>query len=243
MRRLEKIVTNPPINLLSNMPLPQPPNSEAELQQRITNIAGLQVGELAEQCGIQVPENLRSHKGWLGDLAERALGCDAASLPEPDFMALGIELKTLPVNQKGLVQESTYICTVPLKNTAKHQWQTSCVYKKLRHVLWLPVQASPEIPLAERHIGTGLLWRAAENELSVLKKDWEELMNIITLGNFESLSAQHGDVLQIRPKAANASVLVDAVGPDGQLIQTLPRGFYLRPHFTNHLLEQHFLKN
>ncbi len=223
------------------MPLPQPPRSEAELQQRIDAIAGLQVHELAEQCGIHVPTDLRHHKGWLGDLAERALGCDAASLSEPDFMGLGIELKTLPVNQKGLLQESTYICSVPLKDTAKHQWQTSCVYKKLRHVLWLPVQASPEIPLAERYIGTGLLWRASEAELAVLEQDWQELMSIITLGQFESLSAQHGDVLQIRPKAANARVLVDAIGPDGKLIQTLPRGFYLRPHFTNHLLEQHFL--
>lgn len=225
------------------MPLPQAPTSEAELQQRIDAIAGLQVAELAEQCGIHVPTDLRSHKGWLGDLAERALGCDAASLSEPDFMALGIELKTLPVNSKGLVQESTYICTVPLKNTAQHQWRTSCVYKKLRHVLWLPVQASPEIPLAERHIGTGLLWRAPENELAQLEKDWQELMSIITLGEFESLSAQHGDALQIRPKAANASVLVEAIGPEGKSIQTLPRGFYLRPHFTNHLLKQHFLSS
>jgi len=223
------------------MPLPLPPTSEAELQQRIDAIAGLHVAELAEQCGIQVPADLRSHKGWLGDLAERALGCDAASLSEPDFMALGIELKTLPVNSKGLVQESTYICTVPLKNTSQCQWHTSCVYKKLRHVLWLPVQASPEIPLAERRIGTGLLWRAPEQDLAALEKDWEELMSIISLGKFESLSAQHGELLQIRPKAANASVLVEAIGPDGKLIQTLPRGFYLRPYFTNTLLEQHFL--
>lgn len=225
------------------MTLPQAPTTEVELQQRIDAIAGLTVTELATQCGIQVPADLRSHKGWLGDLAERALGCDAASLSEPDFMALGIELKTLPVNAKGLVQESTYICSVPLKNTAQHQWQTSCVYKKLRHVLWLPVQASPDIPLAERYIGTGLLWRATENELAALERDWQELMGIITLGEFESLSAQHGDILQIRPKAANARVLVDAIGPDGKIIQTLPRGFYLRPHFTNHLLEQHFLKS
>jgi len=225
------------------MTLPQAPTNEIELQDRINAIAGLTVAELAAQCGIQVPADLRSHKGWLGDLAEHALGCDAASLSEPDFMALGIELKTLPVNNKGLVQESTYICSVPLKDTAQHRWQSSCVYKKLRHVLWLPVQASPDVPLAKRSIGTGLLWRAPENELAALEKDWQELMGVITLGEFETLSAQHGDILQIRPKAANARVLVDAVGPNGKLIQTLPRGFYLRSHFTNHLLQQHFLAN
>lgn len=220
---------------------PDAPQSTTELEQRTRAIAGLTVSELAQQCGVAVPENLRSHKGWLGDLAERALGCDAASLSEPDFMALGIELKTLPVNQKGLVQESTYICAVPLKNASQCRWQDSCVYRKLRHVLWLPVQADSTIPLAQRRIGTGLLWRASEQELTALQQDWEELMQIIALGEFESLSAQRGDILQIRPKAANARVLVDAIGPNGEVIQTLPRGFYLRPQFTNSLLEIHFL--
>lgn len=220
---------------------PDAPQSTAELQQRTEAIAGLTVAELAQQCGVAVPENLRSHKGWIGDLAERALGCDAASLSEPDFMALGIELKTIPVNHKGLAQESTYICTVPLKNASQHQWQGSCVYRKLRHVLWLPVQADPDIPLAQRRIGTGLLWRASDQALASLQQDWEELMQIVALGEFESLSAQHGDILQIRPKAANARVLVDAIGPNGETIQTLPRGFYLRPHFTNSLLKTHFL--
>jgi len=218
-----------------------PPTSEIELQQRLDAIAGLQVREVAEQLGIKVPTDLRSHKGWLGDLAERALGCNAASLSEPDFLELGIELKTLPVNHKGQVQESTYICSVPLKQTGQLAWQNSCVYKKLHHVVWLPVQATAETPLAERHFGTGLLWHAPADVLTALRQDWEELMGIITLGDFASLSAQHGDLLQIRPKAANASVLVEAIGPDGEIIQTLPRGFYLRSHFTNHLLEQHFL--
>jgi len=222
------------------MPLPLPPTSETELKQRIDAIAGLQVAEIAEQLGITVPADLRSHKGWLGDLAERALGCDASSLSEPDFTKLGIELKTLPVNDKGQVQESTYICTVPLKPSQQGHWLESCVYRKLRHVLWLPVQASAEIPLAERHIGSGLLWQAPQDKLALLAQDWEELMNVIALGEFESLSAQHGEVLQIRPKAANASVLVEAIGPDGKTIQTLPRGFYLRPHFTNQLLAEYF---
>jgi len=225
------------------VPLPLPPTSEVELQQRVDAIAGLQVAELAEQLGITVPADLKSHKGWLGDLAERALGCDAASLSEPDFTKLGIELKTLPVNDKGQVQESTYICTVPLKPSQQGPWLESCVYKKLRHVLWLPVQASTEIPLAKRHIGSGLLWKAPQDKLTLLAQDWEELMNVIVLGEFESLSAQHGEVLQIRPKAANASVLVEAIGPDGKTIHTLPRGFYLRPQFTNQLLAENFLAN
>jgi len=223
------------------MTAPLPPTSEAELQQRLASIAGLCVKDLAAQLGVTVPNDLSSHKGWLGELVEQALGCNAASLSEPDFMELGIELKTLPLNHNGQVQESTYVCIVPLQKTHHQQWQTSCVYKKLNKVAWLPVEADASIPLAERTIGMGLIWKADTATLAALQQDWEELMTAVTLGQFDSLTAQHGDILQIRPKAANAKVLVDAIGPDGELIRTQPRGFYLRPSFTRQILASHFL--
>jgi DNA mismatch repair protein MutH len=219
-----------------------PPQTEQELLKRCHAIAGLTVAELAAQLGVAVPADLRRHKGWLGELVEQALGADAASLSEPDFRQLGIELKTLPLNAQGKVQESTWVCTVPLRDASGLRWEDSCVYHKLRHVLWLPVEADASIPLAERHIGSGLLWRADEQQLAALRADWEELMESVALGRFESLDARHGEVLQIRPKAANARVLVEAIGPEGEPIQTLPRGFYLRVSFTNALLHAHYFK-
>jgi len=213
-----------------------PPQTETELQNRLDAIAGLSVTELAEQLGEPVAENLRHHKGWLGDLIEHALGCDAASLSEPDFTSLGIELKTVPLNKQGKVQESTYVCAVPMQTAINLQWQQSCVYKKLRYVLWLPVEADASIPLAQRRIGQGLLWRAPETALQCLQQDWEEHMDRISMGQFESITAHQGEVLQIRPKAANSKVLCDAIGPEGKIIKTLPRGFYLRPSFTRNIL-------
>jgi DNA mismatch repair protein MutH len=222
--------------------MPLPPTTEQELLDRCHAIAGLSVAELATQLDVAVPANLRQHKGWLGELVELALGADAASLSEPDFRTLGIELKTLPLNAQGKVQESTWVCTVPLRNASGVHWEDSCVYHKLRHVLWLPVEADAGIPLPERHIGSGLLWRADDQQLAALRADWEELMESVALGQFESLDARHGEVLQIRPKAANAKVLVEAIGPDGAPMQTLPRGFYLRASFTNALLQAHYFK-
>lgn len=61
-----------------------------------------------------------------------------------------------------------------------------------------------------------------------LKRDWEELMDLIVLGKVETITARHGEVLQIRPKAANARALTEAIGEFGQPIMTLPRGFYLK---------------
>lgn len=53
-------------------------------------------------------------------------------------------------------------------------------------------------------------------------------MELVALGQIESITAHHGQVLQLRPKAANGQALTTAIGRQGQLIQTRPRGFYLR---------------
>ncbi|MFB0975307.1 MAG: DNA mismatch repair protein MutH, partial [Tolumonas sp.] len=46
--------------------------------------------------------------------------------------------------------------------------------------------------------------------------------------------------LQLRPKAASGRSLTLAIGKDGTLIQTRPRGFYLRSTFTRQLLRLQF---
>ena len=74
-----------------------------------------------------------------------------------------------------------------------------------------------------------------------MRLDWEELMDMIVLGHVERITARHGEVLQLRPKAANARALTEAIGANGEPILTLPRGFYLKKNFTRALLERHFL--
>jgi DNA mismatch repair protein MutH len=216
-----------------------PPASEAELLQRCHAIAGLTLGELASRQGVTVPDDLRRHKGWVGQLLEQVLGADAQSLAEPDFRAIGVELKTLPIDHNGLPRESTYVCTVPLEEGLEPTWEQSWARRKLSRVLWLPVEADPEIPLAERHVGTALLWSPNAEEDGVLRRDWEELAEMICMGELEQITARMGSVLQIRPKAANSKVRCNTVGGDGEAIRTNPRGYYLRPSFTRGLLERY----
>ena len=71
--------------------------------------------------------------------------------------------------------------------------------------------------------------------------DWEELMDLIVLGQVERITARHGEVLQLRPKAANSKALTEAIGAHGEPIMTLPRGFYLKKNFTAALLARHFM--
>ena len=223
------------------LPKPTPPGSETELMQRATALAGRTLAEIAAELGVAVPENLRRHKGWVGQLLELALGADAESLPEPDFRLIGVEMKTLPIDRNGKPRESTYVCTVPLDEGLEPSWEQSWICRKLSRVLWLPVEAEPGIPLAQRRIGTPLLWSPDDEETLALRQDWEELGDMIRMGELESITARMGTVLQIRPKAANSRVTCNSTGADGEGIVTHPRGYYLRPSFTHAILQRHCL--
>lgn len=218
-----------------------PPQSEAELQDRARRIAGLSLAQFAQIYAESPPVDLKNAKGWMGQLLEKHLGATAASLAEPDFQSIGVELKTIPINRDGLPRESTYVCTVPLQDNSGLQWENSWVRRKLSRVLWVPIEADPTIPLSQRRIGSAMLWSPTSQQAQILQHDWEELMELVCLGRLGELSARLGRYLQIRPKAANAGALCTATNEDGEPTLTLPRGFYLRASFTSEILKNSYI--
>ncbi|MDU7100507.1 MAG: DNA mismatch repair protein MutH [Enterobacter sp.] len=170
-------------------PLLSPPSSESQLLLQAQRLAGFSLGELAAMAGLPIPKDLKRDKGWIGMLLELWLGASAGSKPEQDFAALGVELKTIPVDRQGKPLETTFVCVAPLTGN------------------------------------TGVTWE----------------MDMIVLGQVERITARHGEVLQLRPKAANSKALTEAIGAQGEPILTLPRGFYLKKNFTGALLARHFL--
>ena len=211
-----------------------------ELVHAANQLAGLTLAELAERCGIMIPSSLRREKGWIGQLLEFALGASAGSKPQQDFPELGVELKTLPIANNGIPLESTFVCTAPLLHQQKITWETSSVHHKLSAVLWIPVFGDRQQDIASRMIGNPWLWHPTTEQKKIIRRDWEEIMELIALGKVESISACHGEALQLRPKAANGQSLTPAIGSEGTIIQTRPRGFYLRSSFTRELLHMQF---
>lgn len=219
---------------------PLPPENEQQLLARAQALAGFNLGELAARAQVSIPKDLKRDKGWVGMLLELYLGAMAGSKPEQDFPELGIELKTIPVDAAGNPLETTFVCVAPLTGNSGVTWENSHVRHKLSRVLWIPVEGERQIPLAQRRVGSPLLWQPNQEETETLRRDWEELMDLIVLGQVERITARHGEVLQLRPKAANNKALTEAIGEQGQPILTLPRGFYLKKNFTRALLARHF---
>lgn len=216
-----------------------PPKTVQELIDRFNKIAGFTINELSNLAKSQIPNDLTKDKGWVGQLIEKVLGANAKNLSEPDFKELGIELKTIPINRALKAQESTYVCTAPIDFETANFFK-SRVYSKLKHVLWVPVEAVNNKSLAERRIGTPFLWQPNKDELNILKSDWEELTEMLQCGQAHILNAKYGNYLHIRPKAASSKVMQKTKSLDGADISVVPKGFYLRTRFTNKVISNQF---
>ena len=215
-----------------------PPRDEAELRARLGRLAGLPLRALAAAQGVEVPQDLRRSKGWVGQLLERAVGATGSTRPEPDFPHLGIELKTIPVGEGGQPLESSFVASLDL-GAHDRRWETSAVRSKLSRVAWVAVQAAPRIPLADRRCGAALLWSPSAEEEEKLRADYEEIVELIDQG--ARVTAHQGAWLQLRPKGRNGASLRWTLDEEGAPARTAPRAFYLRRTFTAALLERHFV--
>lgn len=205
--------------------------TEDELLARARGLAGRTLGEIAARAGRPPPWDPRRHKGATGWLLERVLGADAGSRAAPDFAALGVELKTLPIDARGRPAESTFVCCAPAE--PEPRWEAALVRRKLARVLFVPVEASA--PWEHRRVGAALLWSPDAEAEAMLRADWEELVARL-VADAEHVSARCGRVLQLRPKARTGAVRARSIDAEGAPRWGAPRAFYLRRSFTEAIL-------
>ncbi len=217
-------------------------STKQELLTKAQSLAGFTLGELAERYHSELPQHLLREKGRIGQFFEYLLGATSGSLAQPDFVELGVELKTLPIDSSGRPLESTYVSVVPLKDLHGLNWHNSVVRHKLMQVLWIPILAERTIPVEQRQVAMPFIWQPNAQQESLLRKDFEDTIDTVAMGQIEQIDARFGEVMQVRPKAANAKALTEAIGPEGEMIKTLPRGFYLRPSFTREILTSFFIQ-
>jgi DNA mismatch repair protein MutH len=210
-----------------------PPKDEADLLLRAHALVGRSVESLSRDFQLDIEGDPRRSKGKVGALVERALGATGGPHRVLDFPGLRIELKTVPLGDRAMPRESTFVCTLSLIDADRAEWATSWVRAKLARVLWVPVQIDPG---GARRIGRPLLWSPSPEQEQGLALDFEEIVGRVGAGDIEGLTARVGRWLQLRPKAAHGGMRTDAPGIDGEIVPTVPRGFYLRARFTGAIL-------
>ena len=83
--------------------------------------------------------------------------------------------------------------------------------------------------------------RRRQKKKHYCKLTGKKLTDMIVLGEVEKISGKHGQVMQLRPKAAHSKVKTAAFNKNGEPFQTLPRGFYLKIPFTHMLIKKHLI--
>jgi DNA mismatch repair protein MutH len=198
-----------------------PPRDEEELLARARALRGCSIESLAGRWGVEIGPPGVATKGKAGELIERALGATGGSKATWDFPALRVECKTIPVDERGVPRESTFVCTVSLLGADEAEWESSWVRAKLARTLWVPIEVRED---GSRTIAEPRLWSPTKEQEGILA------------GDIEGVSARVGRWLQLRPKAAHGRVRTRAPGADGRFVSTVPRGFYLRARFTGAIL-------
>src|SRR5262245_57013799 len=126
-------------------------------------LVGVELGELAEGLGLPVPAGHVRTKGWSGQVVEHELGVAAGGARGPDFAALGVELKTVPVtvgDHGALARlESTAVCQIDPIAIAAESWESSYVRRKLARVLFVALEVPPGArSVGERRVAAVRLW-------------------------------------------------------------------------------------
>jgi len=195
------------------------------------------LADLAEGLGLPVPAGRVRTKGWSGQVIERELGAGDGGVCGPDFAALGVELKTVPVDHQLLPAESTAVCHIDPVAIAGESWATSYARRKLAKVLFMALEVPEhdgkhEPSVGDRRVVAVRLWSPSPDEEKLLRGDFELFVrDFFRCGRASEITGHLGRVLQVRPKARRASDLRTAFGSDGQPTRIGRCGFYLRPAF------------
>jgi DNA mismatch repair protein MutH len=211
------------------------PQSVTILNERAESLSGNTLGQIAHNLNVNLPNNLNFNKGLIGQLIEHVLGASAGNLPIPDFPQLGIELKTIPISPNNKVLETTYVCTAPIPPKDFH-FDHSTVFKKLKNVLWIPYVVYKNEPISSYQFKSPIFWSPTEKQYQILRTDWEELTEMLSLGQFSYISSHIGTSLQLRPKAANSKQMIQVLDEHDNKIKIVPKGFYLRKTFTSNII-------
>jgi len=205
-------------------------------------LVGVTLADLADGLGLPVPVGTVRTKGWPGQIIERELGAGEPGprLRGPDFAALGVELKSVPVDADRAPRESTAVCVIDPVAIAGESWQTSYVRHKLARVLFVALEVPPDsASVGDRRVTVVRLWSPSADEEEVLGTDFERFVRLyFRRGRADEITGHEGVALQVRPKGRNARDRRAAYDREGRPVKIGKCGFYLRPTFVGRILQR-----
>ena len=148
------------------------------------------MGEMRLDVSMDVTGNLHS-KGYFGQLLERGYFLiDNNSNPAPDFEEAGLELKTAPLkrnNKNRLVSKERMVLGIIDYNRVPEEGFNTFL-KKNSHLLLVFFEWVDGQSILDYRIDKVVDWKPSDNELRVIREDWDTIERFVMEGRAHELS-------------------------------------------------------
>ncbi len=196
---------------------------------------------LASANGLRVKESHSEYvrvKGKFGQYLEKHyFGFDNNSDKEPDFKEVGLELKSTPLKKikKGLVaKERLVLNIINYEEIIEENWEKSSFLNKNKLLLLIFYLHETNKSFLDFLIKYVDLWRIQENDIEIIKQDWQIIVNKIKAGKAHELS--EGDTFYLSACRKGSGKGRDFRKQPENDIKALQRAFSFKPKYMNSVI-------
>lgn len=204
-------------------------------------IAKSAVGKTVKEYDINDRLASKGNKGGIGQILEEGLfGYAINSTSEADFGELGVELKATPVKQnknKALAaKERLVLNIINYMKEVEYSFETSSFWRKNETILMMFYFWDKELDRGDYRIIKSVLYTYPEDDLEIIKNDWEIIVGKIRAGKAEELSEGDTMYLGACTKGANKNSLRQQPFSD---VPAMQRAFSLKASYMTTLVRKY----
>jgi DNA mismatch repair protein MutH len=205
-------------------------NSYNEVRQALDPVVGVPFRELSKLLGITFPADPRRRRQAGGDLVEALLEIAKNSIPKPDLVRLGTEVKTIPLNTLSRPREWTKITSFNADATKNEKdFRRSSVYGKLRSILFVPVMKVDNAKPDFWYLRPPFLWLPTDDQLARFEVDYDFFRGAVIKSDWARLSARFGQCLTLNTSSDKTA----GVGAENK-----GRAWWLKANVTREICDQ-----
>ena len=194
---------------------------------------------LREKCGNEIENHSYKGKGKFGQLVEKFyFGYEPNSRSEADFVEVSMELKCTPLkklkNGGYRSKERLVLNIINYLNVYKENFEESSFWKKNAHLLLIFYLHDNKKSLLDYPIKLVDDWKYPNQDLLIIKRDWETISQKIKNGNAHELS--EGDTFYLGACTKGSTAEKSLRNQPFNKVKAKQRAYSLKQGYVNHII-------
>lgn len=194
---------------------------------------------LREACGLEIEEHGYNGKGGFGQILEKFyFGYEPNSTAAPDFIEVGMELKSSPLktlkNGEFRSKERLVLNIINYLEVYNEDFENSSFWKKNAHLLLVFYLHDKDLDLLDYVIKLVDEWEYPKEDLIIIKRDWEFINQKIKEGKAHELS--EGDTYYLGACTKGSTALKSLREQPFNEQRAKQRAYSLKQGYVNHII-------